>query len=119
MRVAGSRARRLSVCAAVTFAVSAIAGVVGNRVTSRVTPAFVVFALLMVAGMGLSYWLDRHADSACGSTESSADGESARVTTVGIVRQNIIAAGPGSVASGALGGDVFNHGEPTQAGPHR
>lgn len=114
MRIARSRPGRLSAGAAITFAVSAIAGVAGNRVTGQVTPALVVFVLLVVAGMGLSYWLDRRA----GSADGGGDGQGARATAAGIVRQDIIAAGPGSVASGALGGNVINHGEPPQAGPH-
>lgn len=57
-----NRARRRSVGAAVTFAVAAAAGVAGNKLTGKVTVAWVVFAGLVVIGILLTYWLDRHAD---------------------------------------------------------
>ena len=50
---------RLSYGAALTFGVAAVAGVIGNRITDRVTPALVVFAMLVIAGMLVSYWVDR------------------------------------------------------------
>ena len=48
-----------SLGAAVTFLVAAVAGVIGNRLTGRLTPALVVFAGLVVAGMLITYLLDR------------------------------------------------------------
>lgn len=53
--------RLRSAGAAVTFAVAVAAGVAGNHLTGRVTPALAVFAGLVVAGMLVTYWLDRGA----------------------------------------------------------
>jgi hypothetical protein len=64
-----------SVGAAATFLLAAAAGVVGNRATGRVTPALVVFAVLVIAGMLVTYVLDRHArarSSADNGTEGGA-----------------------------------------------
>lgn len=59
--MAVSRGRVRSAGAAVTFAVAAAAGVAGNRLTGRVTPALVVFAGLVVAGILVTYLVDRSA----------------------------------------------------------
>ncbi len=48
-----------SLGAAVTFLVAAVAGVIGNRLTGRLTPALVVFAALVAAGMLTTYLVDR------------------------------------------------------------
>jgi hypothetical protein len=53
------RARRRAAGAAVTFAVAAVAGVAGGKLTGSLTPAFAVFAGLVVVGMLLTYWLSR------------------------------------------------------------
>ena len=55
------------------FLLAALAGVVGNRLTGRVTPALVVFAVLVVAGMLVTYVLDRRT-SARGSDDHGAGG---------------------------------------------
>ena len=57
--------------AAATFLLAATAGVVGNQLTGQLTPALVVFVVLVIAGMGITYLLERIA-SARGrdSTES-------------------------------------------------
>lgn len=112
----------MSLGAAVTFAVAAVSGVAGNRLTGRVTPALLVFAGLVVAGMLVSYWVDRST-----RTNAPAEGESSdhaarasRLSDLRGARQDIIASGPGSVAQGALGGDVINYGEaprPSVPGP--
>lgn len=52
--------------------VAAAAGVVGNRLTGRITPALVVFAALVVAGMLVTYWVDRAA-RARGAVEAEAE----------------------------------------------
>lgn len=57
----GGRLRRRSLGAAFTFAVAAVGGVAGNRLSDRVTPALAVFAGLLVVGMLLTYWVDRGA----------------------------------------------------------
>jgi hypothetical protein len=112
MGLGEGRARRLSLGAAITFGVAIAAGVVGNRLTGRVTPALLVFAGLVVAGMLLSYWVDRGArpdNTAAGRRDvGSATGRPALNDVRGI-QQNIIAAAPGAVAQGALGGNVINH----------
>jgi hypothetical protein len=43
----------------VTFAVAAVAGVVGGKLTGRLTPALAVFAGLVAVGVILTYWLSR------------------------------------------------------------
>lgn len=110
------RARRLSVGASVSFAVAAIAGVVGGRVTNRVTSALVVFVVLVVAGMLVSYWVDhgRRSNDPPDGQEQGSD----RVSSLSDLRgaqQTIIASAPGAVAQGALGGHVINHGNVSAA----
>ena len=51
--------RRRSLGAALTFAVAAVAGVVGNQLTGRFTVAVLVFVLLVLAGMILAYLMER------------------------------------------------------------
>jgi hypothetical protein len=100
--------RWLSLGTAVTFAVAAVAGVVGGKVTGHLTPALIVFAVLVAAGMAVSYWVDRR------SRASSLDDDS---STAGLVDargaqkvQNIIAMAPGSVAQGTFeGGQIIPH----------
>jgi hypothetical protein len=65
-----------SLGAAVTFLVAAVAGVVGGRITGRLTPALVVFAALAVTGMLITYLLDRgtsaHGPAEAGTRDSAA-----------------------------------------------
>jgi hypothetical protein len=58
-----SRGRIHATAAAVTFALAAGAGVAGAQLTGKLTPALVAFAVLLVVGMALTYWLDRKASS--------------------------------------------------------
>jgi hypothetical protein len=58
--------------AAVTFLLAAAAGVAGNQLTGRLTPALVMFAVLVVAGVGVTYALERPA-SARGSGDAEAE----------------------------------------------
>lgn len=117
MGLGGGRARRLSLGAAITFAVAAVASVVGGRVTDRVSLALGVFAGLVVAGMLLSYWLDHAARSsspADSGNGSGGEGLGSTLNDVSGIQQNIIAAAPGSIAQGALGGNIINHGDVEQ-----
>jgi hypothetical protein len=114
--VGGSRARRLSLGAAVTFAVAAVAGVAGNRLTGQVTPALGAFAGLVVAGMLLTYWLDRSARSS-GSSDGDGGGPCPQVSDLGGVQQNVIASAPGATAQGALAGNVINYGNVARPSP--
>jgi hypothetical protein len=61
-----ARTHRRSLGAALTFAVAAVAGVAGNRLTGEITPALAVFVGLVTAGMLLTYWLDRRATANSG-----------------------------------------------------
>jgi hypothetical protein len=45
--------------AAVTFGLAAVAGVVGNQITGHLTVALAAFAVLLVAGMTLTFILKR------------------------------------------------------------
>lgn len=96
------RARRLSLGTAITFAVAAIAGVVGGRVSGHVTPALIVFVVLVIAGMAVSYWVDHRSredkPDDGGAAPGLIDARGAREV------QNIIAMAPGSVAQGTFGG---------------
>ena len=56
-----SRRRPLGVAA--VFLLAAVAVVVGNHITGRVTPALAVFAVLVASGMAITYVLDRRAMS--------------------------------------------------------
>lgn len=106
------RARRLSLGAAVTFAIAAVAGVVGGRLTGHITLALVVFSGLVVAGMLVSYWVDRGVRA-----NSTADGEEIRrLSSSGPhAVQNITASAPHATAQGAVFGNVINHGDPSRA----
>ncbi len=60
-----SRVRRRSLGAAITFAVvAAVSGVIGGKLTSRLTLALVIFVGLVAAGMVLTYRMERAASSA-------------------------------------------------------
>jgi hypothetical protein len=101
------RTRRLSLGTAVTFAVAAIAGVVGGRVTGDLTPALLIFAVLVAGGAAVSYWVDRR--SRAGSPDDGATAGLIDARGAGTV-QNNIAMAPGSVALGAIGeGRVIPH----------
>jgi hypothetical protein len=92
----------LSLGAAVTFAVAAVAGVAGNRLTGSVTPALLVFAGLVVVGMLVSCWMDR-GTRANAAAEDESSGHAASVSGLSDLRgarQDIVASGPGSVAQG-------------------
>lgn len=118
MGLGGGQARRLSLGAAITFAVAATAGVAGNRLTGRVTPALLVFAALVAAGMVLSYWIDRRGrqkNPTEGQGSGSATGSSP-LNDLPSFQQNIIAAAPGAIAQGAIGGNVINHEDVAQSG---
>jgi hypothetical protein len=101
------RTRRLSLGTAVTFVVAAIAGVVGGKVTGDLTPALVIFAVLVVGGAAISYWVDRRSRASSSDDDATAgliDARGARTV------QNNIAMAPGSVALGTLGdGRVIPH----------
>jgi hypothetical protein len=47
--------------AAATFVLAAVAGVVGNQLTGHLTWALVAFAVLLVAGMAVTFMLERYA----------------------------------------------------------
>ena len=111
------RTRRLSLGAALTFAVAVVGGVVGSRVTGRFTLALGVFAGLVVAGMLLTYWLDRSTRSSDPPDSGNVGGPSPSVSALGGVQQNIIATAPGATAQGALGGNVINHVDLVQPSP--
>lgn len=49
--------------AAGVFLLAAVAGVVGNKLTGHLTMALVVFVVLLVGGMAVTFLLERHADS--------------------------------------------------------
>lgn len=110
MNLGGSRARRLSLSSAITFAVAAVASVVGGRLTDSITPALAMLAGLVITGMLLSYWLD----CSTRSTGPGGDGHNGSATRPQLSglrgsQQNIIAAAPSSIAQGAIGGNVVNH----------
>jgi hypothetical protein len=48
--------------AAATFALAAVAGVVGNQLTGHVTWALGMFVVLLTAGMAVTFLLERHLD---------------------------------------------------------
>lgn len=112
MSVGGGQARRLSLGAAITFAVAAVASVVGGRVTGSITPALAMFAGLVVTGMLLTYWLDRSTRLSGPDGEGGkGNGTHPQLSGLRGSQQNIIAAGPSSIAQGAMGGNVVNHEE--------
>jgi hypothetical protein len=58
--------------AAVTFVLAAVAGVIGNQLTGHLTPALVVFTGLLLAGMVVTFLLERH-----GSGQKSGENQDA------------------------------------------
>jgi len=64
--------RSRPVGAAVVFLLAAVAGVVGNQLTGHLTVALVVFAVLVVAGMTVTFLLERQAGG-----RTSAEGQGA------------------------------------------
>jgi hypothetical protein len=55
------------------FLLAAVAGVVGDHLTGRVTPALAVFAVLVASGMAITYVLDRKAMSHTASDRQEGD----------------------------------------------
>jgi hypothetical protein len=108
MTLGGGRARRLSLGAAATFAVAAVAGVVGNRLTGSFTPALILFVGLVMAGMLVSYWVDRGTRADRSSEGESTGGGS---STMPQAVQDITASAPGATAQGAMFGNIINHGD--------
>lgn len=110
--------RRFSLCAAVTFAIAAVAGVVGGRVSGQLTPGLVLFAMLVAAGMILSYWVDRSARADSGKG-GHASGAAPDVPAAGERQaptiQTGIASGPGSVVYMVKDGNIVWHRD--QGGP--
>ena len=72
-----NRIRRRSIAAAVTFALAAVSGVVGGKLTGRLTLALVVFAALVAVGTAVTFWMERTAGSAAND-----DGPSSRLGPV-------------------------------------
>jgi hypothetical protein len=75
-------ARWRPVGAAATFLLAAVAGVAGNQITGHVTYALAVFVVLAVAGVFVTYALDRHADGHDRPAPRGADGTGSGGTQV-------------------------------------
>lgn len=73
MDKAGRTSRRRPLGVAAVFLLAAVAGVVGNHITGRVTPALAVFAALVASGMAITYVLDRKAMSHTASDRQEGD----------------------------------------------
>jgi hypothetical protein len=87
-----SRRTRRALAAVFTFVVAAVSGVVGNHIAGSITPALVVFAVLIVLGAIPTYYLGQSDDSAAAPLPLPAQDEPGPV----------MAMGSGSVA---VGGD--------------
>lgn len=60
--------------AAATFLLAAVAGVMGNQLTGQLTWALVAFIMLLVAGMAVTFLLERPASrQASGDDQSTSD----------------------------------------------
>lgn len=80
MNKAGRTGWRRPLGSATAFLLAAVAGVVSNRITGRVTPALAVFAIVVAVGTAITYVLDRKAMSQAGpeTQEGPADGKGDR-----------------------------------------
>lgn len=75
MAVAGRARHWRSIGAATTFLLAALAGVAGNQLTGKLTPALAVFAVLIVVGMLVTFAVDRQARER--GSDAEADGRPA------------------------------------------
>jgi RIP homotypic interaction motif len=62
--------------AAVTFLLAAVAGVVGNQLTGHLTAALVAFVVLLVAGMTVTFLLERHRSERASGDDQGTGGAS-------------------------------------------
>jgi hypothetical protein len=113
------RGRRFSLGAGVTFALAAVKGVAGERLTSHITPALVVFVSVVAAGMTVTYWVDRRRGIAVDTPERAVPGtpgmtpaDSGRGSV-----QIVIADGPGGSAIATMHGNTHIHGPEDRAAP--
>jgi hypothetical protein len=96
--------------AAVTFLLAAVAGVAGNQLTGRVDAALGVFAALAVAGMMLTYVLDRQAAGRADANDRGRAADRTRLVDLrdargvqvgdGNVQRNYFGRGPGPGSGG-------------------
>lgn len=92
-----SKGTRRGLASALTFVIAAVGGVIGNRITDAITPALIVFAILIVLGAIPSYLIGRGDDSsAIPVTPPTAGPQDAPAPQPRMV----IAEGSGSVAVG-------------------
>jgi hypothetical protein len=71
--------------AAITFLSAAVGGVIGNRVTDKVTPALIVFAIVLVVGAIPSYLVGRGDDAPAPAPPAPAQPTKARAEGAGSV----------------------------------
>jgi hypothetical protein len=111
------RGRKFSLGAGVTFALAAVSGVAGGRLTSHITPALVVFVGVVAAGMIMTYWVDRRRGITGDIPERAISGKPGMATVDGGHRsvQFVIAEGPGSSAIATMHGNTYVHGPEDQA----
>lgn len=67
-------ARWRPVGAAATFFLAAVAGVAGNQLTGHLTVALAAFVVLLVAGVAVSFFLERYAGGQASSEGKDTDG---------------------------------------------
>jgi hypothetical protein len=60
--------------AAATFVLAAVVGVVGNQLTGHLTVALVAFVVLLVAGMAVTFMLERHASGQASDDDQAIGG---------------------------------------------
>lgn len=61
--------------AAATFALAAVAGVVGNQLTGHLTWALAVFVVLLTTGMAVTFLLERHSDGQASDDDPREDAD--------------------------------------------
>lgn len=67
--------------AAVTFALAAAAGVVGNQLTGHLSIALAAFVVLLVAGMMITFLLERAASGSASSDDHGAEDANRQAST--------------------------------------
>ena len=89
--------------AALTFVIAAVGGVIGNRITDKITPALIIFVVLLVLGAVPSYLIAR-GDAVSTAPEPPPDPVPGHGSTQppALVPQpiKVIAEGNGSIAVG-------------------
>jgi hypothetical protein len=89
--------------AAATFALAAVAEVVGNQLTGHLTWALVVFVVLLTTGMAVTFLLERHSDGQASDDDQRGDAGEPGDGTYGLWAAQGVQVGDGNRQSNYFG----------------